>query len=180
MGFIPHWSGSLRMVGQCEREPREGGQAGEWTAGSPLQVPKADCCASLQLRRRRWDSYTQSQIDIGSHVYTHRHTAQASNTHSHIRRHKCISAWMFSLVWMIASTRPSQRVFVRTARHFHQSQWLNLRKNGWKYLIFHLNSCAVFEKVLEMALTWRHIEAQYQCKASKLIPLFKRRCNTGL
>ncbi|CAM4632456.1 unnamed protein product, partial [Leuciscus chuanchicus] len=24
MGFIPHWSGSLRMVGQCEREPREG------------------------------------------------------------------------------------------------------------------------------------------------------------
>lgn len=98
------WASSLIGVAVCgwlgsvKESPERG--TGRWM-DSGVTAPGAEgwLLCIITAGKREMDSYTQSQIDIGSHVNTHtrRHTAQASHTHSHIRRHKCISAWIFSL-----------------------------------------------------------------------------------
>lgn len=70
------WASSLIGVAVCgwlgsvKESPERG--TGRWMdSGSSLQVPKADCCASLQLERGRWTL-----------TLNHRYTSFHANTHS--------------------------------------------------------------------------------------------------
>lgn len=77
-------------------------------------------------------------------AHTLSHCPSVSHTLTNTHGYERISAWIFSLAWMIVTSRPSQRVSARTGWRLNLS--VSQRLNCWeetdtgeKY-IFHLNS----------------------------------------